>query len=78
MSTAEMFLRGFSRICSFYLLAVLVWTTKVHSPIYSNQKDVHAVKQLASRGQLSCAVKFAIIWMLPCLKEEILLMKKSC
>lgn len=33
-----------------------VWTAKVHSPIYSNQKDVHAVKQLISRRQLPLGV----------------------
>lgn len=47
-----------------------VWTTKVHSPTYSNQKDVQAVKQLISRGQLPLDVKLTIIWMLPCLEEE--------
>lgn len=47
-----------------------VWTTKVRSPIYSNQKDVQAVKQLISRGQLPLDVKLTVIWMLPCLEEE--------
>lgn len=57
-------------MCAFLSVGWEVWTTKVNSPIYSNQKDVHAVKRLVSRAQLSLAVKLAIIWMLPCLKEE--------
>lgn len=33
-----------------------VWTTTVPSPTWSNQKDVQAVKQLMSRGQLPLGV----------------------
>lgn len=68
---AEMFNTG-SRVCFFFFLLSVscdVWPTEAHSPIYSNVKDAHAVKQVVSKEQLSLAVRSAIIWMLLCLKK---------
>lgn len=54
-----------------------VWSTNVHSPIYSNMRDIHAMKQQASKGQLSLAVKLAITWLLLRLKKVRLFLKDT-
>lgn len=55
----------------------VVWSANVHTPIYSNMKDMHVMKPQASKGQLSLAVKLAITRLLLYLKKVRLFLKDT-